>query len=170
MERLLAELSASRRALTHRLGEAMVAEPDRETGSHPSIDAFFSAISRHAAAVIVVLLPAARVRLPDGRARARAFVQETRRMDLALGQVQSKLGGLAPASRRSWDSIWADVRRELYTLCRLERRMARDMADVSREDDPDWRELIREAESQVPTNRRPRPPRQRLDRVLWRPS
>jgi hypothetical protein len=171
MERLLVELVATREALNRRLAEAMAAEPDPQTRSHPSIDAFFAAINKHAAAVIVVLLPAARTRLVDGRTRARAFVQETRRMDLALGQVQAKMRGQAPASRRTWDSVWADVRRELDTLWRLERRMVRDLADHAGENDPDWRVLIEDAEAQARTNRRPQFPRQRPDqRLLRRPD
>lgn len=161
---LVSGLATTHAVLRHRLDQAATSHPDTDPthprDQYPATDTFLASTSRHLAAVTSVLLPAARRRLPDGRERAREFVQECRRLEVALNSVKAKLYGSTYAVRRTWTSIWSDVRRELDVVCELERALATDLAAHHRDDDPDWAQLLYGAELKAPTRPHPYLPHQ----------
>lgn len=164
MDTLVPGMRATHAALAHRLAQAADAHPDVDPShprdQYPAIDTFLASASRHNAAVIAVVVPAARHRLADGRGRARDFVQQSRRFEQALNQVKAKLYGSSYAVRRSWPSIWADVRREFAVSCEMEQALVEDLAAARRTDDPDYGEELYHAELHAPTRPHPYIPHQ----------
>lgn len=133
---------------------------DRARDQYPPIDTFLASASRHLAAVTSVVVPAARTHLDDGVAKAREFVEHCRRLEMALNQVKAKLYGSSYAVRRSWTSIWNDVRDEFEATARLETRLVEDIASHLHEQDPDWGEELYHAELRAPTRPHPFIPHQ----------
>lgn len=86
-------------------------------------DTFLASTCRHMCAANTVLVPAARQWLPDGAERRRGFHRQSRRLDLALRQVKSKVYGDAYAVQRSWADVWDDARTEFEATARLERQI-----------------------------------------------
>ena len=164
MDTLVPGMRATHAALAHRLAQAADAHPDADPShprdQYPAIDTFLASASRHNAAVVAVVVPAARHRLDDGQGRARDFVQQSRRFEQALNQVKAKLYGSSYAVRRSWPSIWADVRREFAASCELEQALVEDLAATRRADDPDYGEELYHAELHAPTRPHPYLPHQ----------
>lgn len=149
--------NATHDVLRHRLSMAAAASPDRR---HPrdhyrAIDTFLASASRHQAAVLEVVVPAVRKRLPDGEERAHEFVHQDKQLEIALAQVKAKLYGSTYAIRRSWRSIWDEVGREFEATWRLERELVEGLAEHRHDGDPDWGERIYHAELHAPT--RPHP-------------
>lgn len=159
MDTLVPGMRMSHEALRERLDRAASARPSLDPrhprDEYPAIDTFLATASRHLAAMTDVVVPALRSHVPDGAARARELVEETRNCEMALNQVKAKLYGATYAVHRPWSSIWSDVRSEVGATCRLERDAVADLAAYTREDDPDWGEEIYHAEVRAPT--RPHP-------------
>jgi hypothetical protein len=164
METLVPGMKATHDALAHRLAQAAdahpVTDPDHPRDQYPAIDTFLAIASRHNAAVVAVVVPAVRRRLPDGTERARTFVHESRRFEVALNQVKAKLYGSTYAIRRPWSSIWDDVWREFTWMCELERELVTDLDAARRSDDPDWGEELYRSEVHAPTRPHPYIPHQ----------
>jgi hypothetical protein len=157
VDTLVPGMNATHDVLRHRLSKAARARPDRP---HPrdhyrAIDTFLASASRHNAALLEVLVPAVRERLPVGEARADEFVHQVKQLEVELAQVKAKLYGSTYAIRRGWRSIWKDVRREFDATWRLERALIKELARHRQDGDPDWGERIYHAELHAPT--RPHP-------------
>lgn len=166
MDTLVPGMRSSHKTLRERLDRAASArpstDPTRPRDQYPAIDTFLATASRHLGAMTEVVVPAVRSHVPDGPARARELVEETRRCEVALNQVKGKLYGSTYAVQQPWSAIWSEVRREVGTTCRLEGEAVADLAAHSREGDPDWGEQIYHAELRVPTRPHPYLPHQGL--------
>ena len=154
---LVPGMNATHDVLRHRLATAATATSDRwhPRDHYRAIDTFLASASRHHAAVLEVVVPAVRKRLPDGEQRAEEFVHQDKELEIALAQVKAKLYGSTYAIRRTWRSIWDDVRREFEATWRLEHELVEALAPHRHEGDPDWAEQIYRAELHAPT--RPHP-------------
>ena len=157
VDTLVPGMNVTHEVLRHRLSMAETASPDRQ---HPrdhyrAIDTFLASASRHHSAVLEVLVPAVRKRAPGGEERADEFVHQDKQLEIALAQVKAKLYGSSYVIRRSWRSIWEEVRREFETTWRLERELVEALDPHRHEDDPDWGERLYRAELEAPT--RPHP-------------
>jgi len=149
------------RARLDQAAEAVAAhDGDQPRDKYPPIDTFLASTSRHLGAVTSVVVPAARTHLDDGAVRAREFVDQCRRLEMALNQVKAKLYGSSYAVRRTWASIWDDVRHEFDATVRLEVPMVQDLAEHVLAEDPDWGEELYHAELQAPTRPHPFIPHQ----------
>ncbi len=157
MDTLVPGMYSAHDVLRHRLSQAAVASPDpRHPRDHYSaIDTFLASSSRHQGAVLEVVVPAVRRRVPDGKERAHEFLHQDKKLELALAQVKAKLYGSTYATRRSWPSIWDDVRREFEAIWRLERELSEQLELHRQDGDPDWGERVYHAELHAPT--RPHP-------------
>lgn len=164
MDTLVPGMELTHLALRERLDRAAAARPSadprRPRDEYPAIDSFLATVSRHLGAMESVVVPAVRSHLPDGAARARDLVEETRRCEVALNEVKAKLYGSTYAAQVPWSTIWADVRREMDATCRLERAAVADLAANRREDDPDWGQEVYHAELRAPTRPHPYLPHQ----------
>lgn len=125
-----------------------------------AVETFLEAAGWHLAAVTAVIVPAVRVRLPDGHDRARRFIQQSRRVELALTQAKAKVHGTSYVARRPWESVWTDVAREYEAAWRLERELLETLVEVHREGDPNWHAHLDEAELRAVTRPYPRLTRQ----------
>jgi hypothetical protein len=157
VDTLVPGMYATHDVLRHRLSLAATASPDRR---HPrdhyrAIDTFLASYSRHQAAVLEVVVEAVRQRVPDGKERAHEFVHRDKELEVALAQVKAKLYGSSYAIRRSWRSIWDDVRREFEAIWRLEMELVEELERHRQDGDPDWGERLYHAELHAPT--RPHP-------------
>jgi hypothetical protein len=170
VDTLVPGMSATHRVLDERLSRAEAARPDpgHPRDQYPAIDTFLASASRHQGSVLDVVVPAARHRLPDGEERAREFVHRSRELEIALFNVKAKLYGSTYAIKRSWESIWADVRTEFDATWRLERKLVDDLAAHRHEDDPDWGERVYHAELRAPTRPHPYVPHRGLGGKLAR--
>ncbi|HEX8779898.1 MAG TPA: hypothetical protein VF728_01840 [Nocardioides sp.] len=164
MDTLVPGTRATIDTLRARLDRAAAAatshDTDRPRDQYPPIDTFLASTSRHLGAVTSVVVPAVRTHLDDGAARAREFVEQCRRLEMALNQVKAKLYGSSYAVRRSWGSIWDDVREEFDETTRLETALVADIATHLHEQDPDWGEELYHAELRAPTRPHPFIPHQ----------
>lgn len=149
-EALSARLDAAR--ASH--GTARPLHPSR--GSYPETDTFLAIASRHLAAVSAVLVPVARRSLDDGDQVARDFVHQSRRLELAMGQVKAKLYGEAHAIHRSWSQVWGDLQEEFDTALRMERHLAENLHHhLTSAEMAELAERVYRAELRAPT--RPHP-------------
>lgn len=162
MDTLVPGMSATHGVLDDRLEMAATARPDalHPRDRYPATDTFLASASRHNAAVNAVLVPAARHDLPDGHERAREFVHQSRRLEVALAQVKAKLYGSSYAIRRPWASIWSDVRHEFDETWRVEKSLAEDVAANRTPDEPSLDEELYHAELRAPTRPHPYVPHQ----------
>lgn len=164
METLVAHARETHDTLAEYLVRARVAPPERsgfEAAEHEwAVETFLEAAGWHAAAVTAVIVPAVRVRLPDGHHRARRFIQQSRRLELALNQAKAKIHGTSYAARRSWESVWTDVEREFEATWQLEEQLLTALVSVYREGDPNWHQHLDEAELRAVTRPYPRISRQ----------
>jgi hypothetical protein len=157
VDTLVRGMNATHRVLDERLSNAAVARPDphHARDQYPAIDTFLSSAARHNGAVLDVVVPAVRRRLDEGEKLAREFVHRSKELEIALANVKAKLYGSTYAIRRSWESIWEDVRQEFDATWALERELVEKLAAHLHEDDPDWGERLYHAELHAPT--RPHP-------------
>lgn len=122
-------IEATQEVLRDRLRKAQAAHAlahgARE--DYPQMDTFLASTARHVSAVSAVLLPRARHLLEDGDDRARAFVQQSRRLELAMAQAKAKLYGEAHAIHRTWHDVWADVVREFDAAMLMESELIDDL-------------------------------------------
>jgi hypothetical protein len=166
MDTLEPGLRVTHQMLVERLDLAAAARPTTDPAhprdQYPAIDTFLASASRHNAAMLAVIVPAVRSHLPHGPERAHDHITQSRRFEVALSQVKAKLYGSTYAVRRSWESIWDDVRRELAETCRLERALVADLVAARRDGDPDWGERLYRAELSAPTRPHPYIPHQGL--------
>lgn len=162
MDTLVPGTRTTHDVLAERLERAAGSRPERNDpgGRWTATDTFLASTSRHLNAVIAVVVPAARHRLDDGRDRAREFITQARRLEAALFQVKARLYGSTYAVRRSWESVWADVRTEFDATWELEERLATDLAARHTDDDPDWGDRLYRAELKAPTRPHPYVPHQ----------
>jgi hypothetical protein len=170
MDTLVPGMNATHAVLADRLETAISAHPDaaHPRDRYPATDTFLASVSRHNAAVLAVLVPAARHALPDGHERAREFVHQSRRLEVALAQVKAKLYGSSYAIRRPWHSIWADVRTEFDETWRLEKSLATEVAAARSEDEVSLDEELYHAELRAPTRPHPYVPHQGVPGKLAR--
>lgn len=164
MDTLVPGTKATLETLRARLDQAATAggarDADHPRDQYPPIDTFLASTSRHLGAVTAVLVPAAHSHLDDGGIRAQEYVDQCRHLENALNQVKGKLYGSAYAIRRSWSSIWDDVRQEFDALCEVESRLVLDLTAAHVEEDPDWSERLYRAELSAPTRPHPNIPHQ----------
>lgn len=162
MDTLVPGINATHDVLQDRLETAAstVPEPGDPRARYPVTDTFLASASRHQAAVLAALVPQVRKRLADGHERSRAFIRQSRRFEVSLAQVKAKLYGSTYAVRRSWDSIWSDVRREFDATWKLEQEMLTELAEHRQDGDPDFGELLYRAELRAPTRPHPYVPHQ----------
>lgn len=164
MDTLVTDALASHHGLEERLARAKVAhsnpDPEHPREQFPAIDTFLAAASRHNAALLAVLVPAARNRLPDGPARAEAFVSASKAFELVLNDVKAKLYRSAYADRRPWSVVWAGVDEAFRKVWKLELHLVADLAEQRGEGDPDWAEMLHHAELRAPTRPHPNIPHQ----------
>lgn len=123
---------------------------------HWAVETFLEAASWHTAAVTAVIVPAVRVRLPDGHERARDFIRQSRRLELALNQATLKLRGTSYAARRSWESVWTDVEREFEATWAIEMELLTHLVDAYQDGDPNWHVHLDEAEMRAVARPYPR--------------
>lgn len=127
-------IDVTHEVLQERLGLAIAghaaAASARTRCDHPETDSFLFSTSCHLSAVNATLLPEIRRQLPDGGLRAREFVQQSRRLEMALAQAKAKLYGEAHAIHRGWGPVWNDVRIELEQALALERQLVDALLDV----------------------------------------
>lgn len=131
------DLDSIHHDLEHRLAQATAARPDAggPRDHYAAIDTFLAVASRHNAGMVDAIAPLVH-RLPDGHDLAVDFLHASRRYEDALAQVKAKLYGSTYAVRRSWPSIWQDVRREFELVLPLEQRLVETLrADPPPEDD-----------------------------------
>ena len=130
------DLDSIHRDLEHRLDQASAARPDvRHPRAHyGAIDTFLAVASRHNAGMVDAIAPLVH-RLPGGHDLAVDFVHASRRYEETLAQVKAKLYGSTYAVRRSWPSIWTDVRREFDTVVDLEHQLVAALVDEPAEED-----------------------------------
>ena len=122
-------------------------------------DAFLVNSCRHTSAMCDLVLPAARLYLPNGGARTREYVQQCRRVERVIGTAKQRMYGQAHAIDRSWSDVWASVVEEVPLLHSLERDLVTDLAnasDVGRH--PDLSFLIGSVTSSSPTRPHPNSP------------
>lgn len=162
MDTLISDTIEAHHSLQERLDLARGAhpgtDPDHPRDHYPAIDTFLAAASRHNAAVVQVLVPAARKHLPDGPARARAYVDGSRQFEAALNQIKGKLYGSAYSVHTPWSRLWTAVQAEFEGLWAIELSLASDLAEV---DIPvDWSQKLYDAESNAPSRPHPHIPHQ----------
>ncbi|WP_181311902.1 hypothetical protein [Nocardioides campestrisoli] len=151
MDTLLPHTRETHRALAARLDQAERAHSMRDPHEgYPAVDTFLTMAARHTAASHAVLVPAARRKLDHGQEMARELVEESRRFELTLNQVKAKLYGSPYAQRRSWRSLWSDVRREFEYVSRMEERVAGELAASRVDEDPDWSAMLYRVELHGP--------------------
>jgi hypothetical protein len=122
--------NATHEVLRERLAKARASHASTDhhsRGDFPQTDTFLASVSRHLAAVSAAVLPPTGRHLENGGDRAKEFVQQSRRLELALAQTKAKLYGEAHAIHRTWTEVWADVRVELEATLALERRLVDDL-------------------------------------------
>jgi hypothetical protein len=157
VDTLVPGTTATHDVLADRLSNAAATRPDatHARDQFPATDTFLASASRHTAAVNAVIVPAVRHRVPDGDTRAREFLEQSKRLEVALAQVKAKLYGSTYAIRRTWASVWNDVRTEFEATWQLERALVIDLAAHRHADDPDWGIELYHGELHAPT--RPHP-------------
>jgi len=157
VDTLVPGTTATHGVLADRLSTAAATRPDatHARDQFPATDTFLASASRHLAAVNEVILPAVRQRVPGGDMRAREFLEQSKRLEIALAQVKARLYGSTYAIRRSWESVWDDVRHEFEATWRLEQTLTNDLAAHRQPDDPDWGVELYHGELHAPT--RPHP-------------
>ncbi len=163
MDTLVPGMNATHGVLADRLeiAAAMRPDPRHARDQYPATDTFLASASRHNAAVNAVLVPAVRHRLPDGHERARDFIHQSKRFEVALAQVKAKMYGSTYAIRRSWDSIWGDVRQEFEATRLIEHELARELeARPKTSGDADLADRLYDAELHAPTRPHPYIPHQ----------
>jgi hypothetical protein len=170
MDTLVRGTNATHRVLDERLRKAAAARPDRRhpRDQYPAIDTFLASASRHNAAVLEVVVPVVRERLPDGEERAQDFVHRSKELEIALFNVKAKAYGSIYMIKRSWDSVWDDVRTEFDKTWALERELVQELDAHRHEDDPDWGERLYHAELHAPTRPHPYVPHRGLRGKLAR--
>ena len=157
VDTLVPGTTATHGVLADRLSAAAATRPDatHARDQFPATDTFLASASRHNAAVNEVIVPAVRDRVPDGDARAHEYLEQSKRLEVALAQVKAKLYGSTYAIRRSWESVWDDVGHEFKATWKLERALVNDLAAHRQPDDPDWGVELYHGELHAPT--RPHP-------------
>lgn len=164
MDALLTDTLASHHGLEERLARAKVAHPSRDPEhpreQFPAVDTFLSAASQHNAALLDVLVPAARTRLPHGAQRASEFVAASRHYEHALNAVKAKLYHSAHAPHATWASVWAEVDEAFRTVWKIELALVADLASARTASDPDWAERLHRSELTAPTRPHPHIPHQ----------
>lgn len=132
-------IDVTHEVLRERLARAVADHtgPHLSRGDHAESDIFLASTARHLAAVSAALLPEVRRRLPDGGTRARVFIHQCRRLEVALGQMKAKLYGEAHAIHRGWAAVWQDVGTELDRTLVLERALVDGLLDVLDADQAD---------------------------------
>lgn len=164
VDTLVPGMTATHDALAERLAAAATARPDLDPtharDQYGPTDTFLASASRHNAAVHQVLIPAVRHRLPDGAVRARDYVHQSKRLEIALAQVKAKLYGSTYAVRRSWASVWDDVNRESEATWLMEKELSDSLAEQLGPDEPDLGERLYDAELHAPTRPHPYVPHQ----------
>lgn len=162
MDTLVPGMNATHGVLADRLEIAAATRPDprHARDQYPATDTFLASASRHLAAVNAVLVPAARRRLPDGQEKAREFIHQSKRFELALSQVKAKMYGSTYAIRRPWDSIWDDVRQEFEATRQMEHELAREIEDHPADSEEHLADRLYDAELHAPTRPHPYLPHQ----------
>lgn len=164
MDALLTDTLASHHGLEERLARAKVAhpsgDPEHPREEFPAVDTFLSAASQHNAALLDVLVPAARARLPHGAQRAAEFVAASRLYEHALNGVKAKLYHSAHAPRATWAAVWSEVDEAFRTVWKIELALVADLAGARTASDPDWAERLHRSELKAPTRPHPHIPHQ----------
>lgn len=164
VDTLVPGMTATHDVLAERLATAIDTRPDLDPtharDQYGPTDTFLASASRHNAAVHAVLVPETRRRLPDGVARAREYVHQSKRLEIALAQVKAKLYGSTYAVRRTWASVWDDVRRECAATWKMEKELVDDLAETLEPDEPDFGARLYDAELHAPTRPHPYVPHQ----------
>lgn len=162
MDTLVNDMRASHDELAQRLARAETVRPDARhpRERYPATDTFLASASRHQAAMLSVLVPAARRHLENGPDRAHEYVQQARRLEVALAQVKAKLYGSTYAVRVPWPEVWDEVDEAFERTWRLEEALVADLVDAH--DDDRLGERIHDAERRSPTRPHPYVPHQGL--------
>jgi hypothetical protein len=158
-------IEATHEVLRGRLKAALAAQgvPQHSRGEYPLTDDFLASTSRHLAAISSVLLPQVHHHLPTGGERAKEFVGQSRRLELALSQIKAKLYGEAHAIHRTWGEVWAGARREFEQTLVLERQLVDDlMGALTAENLDALASKVYHAELHSPTRPHPYAPHQGL--------
>jgi len=135
-------------------GPARPLRPSR--GAYPDTDTFLASTARHLAAASAVLVPAAQRALADGDQRAREFVQQSKRLEMTLGQIKAKLYGEAHAIHRTWSEVWDEVGREFTAATEMEKQLVDDLHGLLTSDEMSaLAQRVYRAELRAPT--RPHP-------------
>lgn len=154
-------LSVTQDVLRERLRAAKASHsaspPTRSSrGAYPETDTFLASTSRHLAAVSAVLVPASVRTLAHGDQRVRAFIHQSRRLELSLAQVKAKLYGEAHAIHRTWTQVWDEVGREFDAAMSMEKDLVDDLRHLLTDDEMTvLAQRVYRAELRAPT--RPHP-------------
>jgi hypothetical protein len=164
-------ITTTHEVLRSRLDRAVAghAVARRSRQDYPETDTFLASMSRHLAAASAALLPPVQHELPDGGARARDFVRQSRRLEVCLAQTKAKLYGEAHAIHRSWGAVWADVRTELDRTLEMERLLVDELLGTLSPDRADALAMqVYRAELRSPTRPHPFLPHRGLSGRLTR--
>ena len=150
-------IQATHQSIEGRLAEVLSPHPGqgpRET--HKRTDAFLATTSRHLAAVDEVLLPAVRVRVPEGRHLAAEYLPAARQLESDLVLLKARLYGSAQAVRLSWSQLLRETQEHLLRHDELEAALAEKLLASGADDGPDdLAQQLYRAELRAPT--RPHP-------------
>jgi len=134
-------------------------------------DAFLVNACRHVSAVCDVILPVAKVELPDGQQRQRDYVEQCRRLERAVGQAKRRLYGESHAVGVPWAQVWASVGEEFQALTLIEHDLVADLEAAPGVDVDDLAASIHDVEATSPTRPHPGFPHTgrlaHLSRQLW---
>jgi hypothetical protein len=169
---VLADTVTQTHAVLHaRLRSAEASRPtrDRPRAALSAADPFLASTSRHVAAANAVLAPAARHHLDQGQQRAHDLALQSRRLEIALGQLKAKLYGSTFVVRRPWAGIWEEVERELAAFRTLELQLVDELvAAVDPDHSNELAEQLYRTEQRVPTRPHPYLPHRGLSGRLAR--
>ena len=149
--------------LMDRFAIASSARPDDShvRGHYAAIDTFLAVASRHNAGMLDAIAPLAQHHRPT-RTLAHDHVTASRGYEESLAEVKAKLYGSTYATARPWDSIWADLERQMIVVLDLERQLAAHLPAEGEGPDADLGMRLHRAELAAPTRPHPFIPHQGL--------
>jgi hypothetical protein len=140
---------------------AAAARAPREEPRHDRqcLDEFLAATSRHLHAVDAVLVPAARTRVPDGRAVAHDYLRTARTLEVVLAHVKAHEYGSVYETSFAWSTVWAEVDLALEEQWRREEALAERLTEALPDDRLDrLTGDLRAAEARAPSRPHPYTP------------
>ena len=108
--------------------EAAESSADEPRIRHRLSDTFSAVLSRHLAAVVDILLPAARSSADDGRQLVRDYVRHVRELEKVLHELKARVYG-AGTAYMDWDGVWHEIDRHLRDLAERDAALVKQLAE-----------------------------------------